>query len=361
MQETKSRTKGSIGRRINSYLRTATLLVALAVLATACGGSSDSGGQSSSGSGSGGASDESIGAILKTFANAYWGSMRQGIQDEAENRGIELDVQAARSESGTSEQVNKLEAMATQHGCFAVAPISSTNLIQPLVPISENDKPIVNLDSPLADDAVESAGITVETFIASNNERAGTIAGEHMIELLNGEGQVALIGGIPGDATSRARLEGFKRAVDESGVEIVQEDTADWAREQALTDATNIMRSNPELDGFFAANDTMALGIVQAVQNSGNDVEVIGVDGTENALQAVQNGNLSGTVSQYPYAIGAMGVEACIAAMNGEKLPKNVDAPIRLITSENADQALESFPQPFFEYKDPFADLIGQG
>jgi ribose transport system substrate-binding protein len=116
------------------------------------------------------------------------------------------------------------------------------------------------------------------------------------------------------------------------------------------------------LSGFFVANDDMALGVSRAIADAGKQgqVQVVSVDGIQDALKAVQAGTLSATVSQYPYTIGAMGIEACKAAMAGKTLPANVTAPVLVVTKDNAAQALASFPKPFASYNDPFSSLIGK-
>ena len=75
----------------------------------------------------------------------------------------------------------------------------------------------------------------------------------------------------------------------------------------ALTKATDIIAANPDVKAFFAANDDMGLGIVQAVENAGKtgEISVVSVDGNEDALQSVEDGGLYATVAQYPYAIGS--------------------------------------------------------
>ena len=52
------------------------------------------------------------------------------------------------------------------------------------------------------------------------------------------------------------------------------------------------MRAKPGIEGFFAANDQMALGIAQAVRNAGKqgDIAIVGVDGIEDALKAIERG-----------------------------------------------------------------------
>jgi ABC-type sugar transport system substrate-binding protein len=101
----------------------------------------------------------------------------------------------------------------------------------------------------------------------------------------------------------------------------------------------------------------MALGVADAVQAAGrrNDVKVVGFDGIHDALDAVRNGTLSATVAQYPYTIGQLGVEACLAAIRGESLPTKVDAPVQLVTKDNVAQAEANFPKPVESFDDPFA------
>ena len=77
------------------------------------------------------------------------------------------------------------------------------------------------------------------------------------------------------------------------------------------------------------------------------------------ALGAVQHGEMSATVSQYPYTIGRLGVEACLAAASGKSLPGHVDAPIQVVTRRNVARAEEKFPQPVQPFESPFASLLG--
>ncbi len=333
--------------------RIALVILAVVMMAVAaCGGS-----QSSS-SASGG----QVAAIIKGLDNPFFQAMQQGIQDQAKAQGTNVTVQAATSITDTTGQADKLQAVAGQnYGCYIVNPISGTNLVQPLVPISQANKPIINIDNPISADAATGAGLKVSTYIGTDNVSAGKLAASEMAKLLPNGGDVALVGGIAGDVTSQARLTGFQQGVP-SNIHIVQTVAADWDRQKALTAAGDILRARPGLKGFFVANDDMGLGVSRAIADAGKQgqVQVVSVDGIQDALKAVQAGTLSATVSQYPYTIGAMGMEACKAAMAGKTLPTNVTAPVLLVTKDNAAQALASFPKPFASYPDPFATLIGK-
>lgn len=317
-------------------------------------------GRGGGGSDTGGNKAVKSAVVLKTLSNPYWVALRDGITAGAAKTSGSAKIQAAESETNIDQQTTLLNTLAGgDYGCYAVAPITGTNLNQPLSQVSAAKKTVVNLDSPIDAKAAASAGVKIATFIASNNGTAGQIAGQHMAKLLGGKGQVAVIGGLSGDANSNARTGGFTKAAEAGGLTVVQTVAADWDREKALNATENILRAHKALKGVYAANDGMALGSQQAVENAKRtEVKVIGTDGTEDAMQSVQSGGLAASVAQYPYAIGLMGMEACQAAAEGATLPKQVDAPLTLVTKGNSAAALKVYPRPFKAYVDPFAELL---
>ncbi len=310
--------------------------------------------QSSSG-GSGGSGSSSYAAVIKGLDNPFFQQMQQGIDAQSKTDSVSVEVQAAQSVTDTSGQADKLDAMAQQgYDCYVVNPISGTNLIQGLARIAAQKTPVVNIDSPIEADAAAKADLKVTTYIGTDNSEAGKMAGDTMVDALGGSGKVALIGGISGDVTSAARIDGFTAAV-KGKLTTLPVVAADWDRQVALTKATDILSANKDVAGFFAANDDMALGIARAVANAGKtgDIAIISVDGIEDALKAVKSGDLYATVAQYPYAIGQMGVQACEMASAGNQLPANITAPVAVVTKADADQALAKFPAPFQPFDNP--------
>jgi ABC-type sugar transport system substrate-binding protein len=187
------------------------------------------------------------------------------------------------------------------------------------------------------------------------------MAGDEMLKLLPGGGKVVAIGGTSGDVTSAARITGFQGAVKtQPSITVLDTVAANWDRQEALTQASTLLRANPDLAGFFVANDDMALGVARAVAsaNKTGTVKIVSVDGLKEALEGVKSGELSAVVAQYPLVIGQMGVEACKAASSGKTLPTNVAAPVELVTKDNAEQAISATPKPFGQYADPFQGLL---
>jgi ABC-type sugar transport system substrate-binding protein len=344
-----------------STSRLMAVTLSASLLLAACGsdnGDNSGGGSDSADTGTAAEGSTSVGAVIKGLDNPFFQAMEDGIEAGAADLGVEAEVQAAADIADTTGQGERLSAMAGQgFDCFIVNPISATNLLQGMTQIPDGT-PVVNIDLPVEAAAAQEAGVEIATYIGTRNESAGQLAGEHMLELVGGEGQVGIIGGIAGDVTSAARIDGFTAAV-EGQLELVGPVAADWQRERALTAATDMIQANPDLVGFFAANDDMGLGIARAIANAGRtgEIEVISVDGNQNALEAVEAGELSATVAQYPYAIGELGVQACQIAIEGGDLPENVEAPVALVTADVAPEAIESFPAPFQEFENPLDEL----
>ncbi|MBF8184396.1 substrate-binding domain-containing protein [Nonomuraea sp. K274] len=341
--------------------RTAALsavLAAGALALSACGSGETTGTSPAAGGAS--TATPKIAAVIKGLDNPFFQTMKQGMDEQAATAKAPVTVQAANAITDTTGQADKLNGLAGQDfSCYVINPISGTNLVQGLAQLSAQNKTVVNIDSPIDAAAAKSANVKPATYIGTDNVEAGKMAGQRMTELLPDGGEVAAIGGIAGDVTSGARIEGFQQGIGPE-VKVLQTVAANWERQTALTAATDVMQAHPELAGFFVANDDMGLGVARAVANAGKTgkVKVISVDGIKDALNAVKAGTLDGTVAQYPYAIGLMGVEACQAAAAGKTLPTNVKAPVELVTKENADKALAATPKPFGSYDDPFTSLI---
>lgn len=340
----------------------AALAATASLVLAACGGSSGGspGGGSAAASPAPAQGPVKIAAVIKGLDNPFFQSMQKGIEDGSAAGGAQTTVQAATGISDTTGQADKLTGLAGQDfGCYIVNPISGTNLVQGIAQIAGAGKPIVNIDSPIDAGAADAAGAKIATYVGTDNTKAGGMAAQEVATLVPGGGPVAVIGGIAGDVTSGARVDGFTKGLG-SSFTVVQTVAANWERQEALTQATNILRAHPDVKAFFAANDDMGLGITRAVANEGKagQVQVVSVDGNPDALQAVASGELAATVAQYPYAIGQMGVDACRAAAGGATLPAKVDAPVMLVTKDNAQQAISTAPKPFGPYDNPFTALI---
>jgi ABC-type sugar transport system substrate-binding protein len=332
-------------------LRRILVAFVLALGATAGCGDDDSGARDSGG--------ERLGVVIKGLDNPFFTAMREGVLAAAHDRKADVRLSAASGLEDTAGQASKLEALvADELDCYVVNPISQSNLAQALSHVPQGT-PIVNIDSPVGGDEARALGIDISTYIGTDNEAAGGLAADTMADLVGRGASVGVIGGISGDATSAARVDGFGEGA-RGHFDPLHPVTADWDERKAMLAARTLLHEEPGIAGFFAANDQMALGVAEAVADAGRTgrVAVVGVDGIQEALEAVERGEMSATVSQYPYTIGSLGVEACLAAASGEPLPAKVDAPIQVVTRRNVARAEENFPRPVQPFKSPFAAFL---
>jgi ABC-type sugar transport system substrate-binding protein len=298
-----------------------------------------------------------IGVVLNALDNPFFVAMYEGARARATRLGLPAAVRAVANNADLAGQAAQVRALvAAGNDCYAVAPITATNLVSAL---RGTRRPIV-LNSPIDATAAKRLGVRTLAYIGTDDFAAGRLAGERMAALLRGGGDVALLGGWAGNLNSALRLGGFERGIRGSPVRVIARATADYDRTKAEIAAETILRAHPGIAGFYAANDLMALGAADALAAAGKTgkVRVIGLDGIPEALDAVRAGSLSATVSQYPYVMGEMAVEACAAAARGATLPPRVEAPIALLTRADIARAIAAFPKPFQPYSDPFKRLL---
>lgn len=277
-----------------------------------------------------------FGYVVQDLGNQYWVSVAEGVQDKAAELGIEVVVLDARTDA--ARQLSNVEDLILQGiDALLLSPWDAPSGGTAVEAANRADIPVFVLD----------IGVThgeVASFLVSDNYEGGVMAGEYMIELLGGEGRVALIQTQLGYEIPALRGEGFEDTVTAAGIEVVARQPADSQRALGLTVMENYLQTYPDLDGVFAYNDEMALGAVEAIHNANrqDQIRVIGFDAIGDAVEAIRQGRLAATVAQQPYLLGQMGVEVALAYLSGEEVEAETYIDVMLITPENVD---EIFPR----------------
>src|SRR5699024_6643014 len=104
------------------------------------------------------------------------------------------------------------------------------------------------------------------------------------------EGTIALIRGVPGNASTESRVNGVIDTIEDSDIEVVSDLAANSDRAEARSVMASVLQSNPDVSIVFAANDDMALGALEAIGSAGvamDDILVVGVDGTQDAVDSI--------------------------------------------------------------------------
>jgi len=288
-----------------------------------------------------------IGALTKSLANPFFLRMKEGYDYAQKKLGVEVVFGSTPKEEADVEQLNILQSWITEGSFdgFVVTPFRPNSLNTALTMASRKNLPIINIDELIPEDTAKADGIKIVTRIASNNVEAGRLQAQLVLNSVPKGSNVAIIEGDPGTTSSRDRVTGFTNAAKEGGLTIIASQPANWNRTKATELATIILKHDPNLRAFCVANDDMALGVVQALQKAGatGKVIVVSVDGTPDAVDAVKQGLLAGTVAQYPDAMAYLAIEAMVKKLKGEAVPEKIDSPIKLITKDNLSDAGKYF------------------
>jgi ribose transport system substrate-binding protein len=287
--------------------------------------------------GAGAGKEARVAMVLKTLSSQYWKLVAAGAQDAAKKYNVDLILLGPPSEDLVEQQINMVQDALTRHPdvlCFS--PSQPPTAVNVLNRAKKKHVPVVLIDTPMPASYTDYA-----TFIGTTNRKAGEQAGEILIAMLQKGDKVVLINGAPGNPTCTERIEGAEETLTAAGIIVAAKQPAYSDREKAYTAMQNILQSEPDITGVFAANDEMALGALRALQQRGKNVPVIGVDGTSDALKSILAGDLYGTIAQKPYDMGYLAIEKSLQLIKGKKISKRIDSGTDIITKKNAQQLLE--------------------
>lgn len=278
-----------------------------------------------------------IGAVAKQFQNEYWRTLKSGYEEgqkKAAEAGVNItvDVQAALDENDEQGQLAVVNNMINKrYAALMLSPISDGNLVPGVESALEKGIPAVNVNDGLIANA--------PNFVGPKAIQNGELAAEWIAEKLEGKGQVAIVIGMPKAFAARQRTTGFKNWMAENApeIEVVAEQNADWDRNKARELADTWIKNFPDLKAIFCNNDGMALGVVEAVEASGRDILVVGVDGIGEAYDSIRAGKLDATIDSFPFYKAQIALECTLRIIGGQELPRVVWTPQALIDSTNVD------------------------
>ena len=280
-----------------------------------------------------------IAVIPKGTIHEFWKTVHAGAEKAGQELNVDVLWKGSLKEDDRDAQISVVENIITRKvDGIVLAPLDDAALRRPVDEAMRSGIPVVIFDSGLQGDNYVS-------YVATDNFKAGQLAGRYMVELLAGKGKVAVLRYSEGSDSTTRREDGFLDAIQShEGIEIVTSNQyAGVTTESALKATENLLfrfggaGGRLEIDGIFCATEPTTLGILRALQNAGyaGKIEFIGFDSSETMIAALQAGELHGFVVQNPMQIGYLGVQTIIRHIRGEQVPRRIDTGSTLVTSEN--------------------------
>ena len=280
--------------------------------------------------------------FAQTENNNPWRiAQTESMRNAAEENGVEIVITDA--QSNTPKQVSDIQDMIAQGvDVLFIPPREEQGLEPALQSARDAGVPVFLLDREANAEICED----YVSFMGSNFVEQGERAAEWLVEATNGKAKVAELQGTVGASVTADRGEGFKSVIDEnSGMEIVASQSGNFNRAEGQNVMEQILGGNPDLDAVYAHNDEMAIGAIQALKDAGRkpgeDVTVVSVDGTRDALQAIIDGDLGATVETNP-RFGPLAFDTAERFLSGEQIPTKITVQDRLFDKSNAAQFIDS-------------------
>lgn len=281
---------------------------------------------------------DTVGVSMALFDDNFLTVLRNGMQDYAKTLdGVTLQIEDAQND--VAKQQSQIQNfIAAGVDAIIVNPVDTDATVAMSKIAADAGIPLVYVNrEPINVNELPDK----QSFVASEEIVAGTLEAQEVCRLLGGKGKAVVMMGELSNQGARMRTKAVHDvlATDEcKGIEIVEEQTANWQRTQGSDLVTNWLSSGLEFNAVIANNDEMAIGAAQALKAAGKDMKdyvVAGVDATQDALAAMEAGDIDVTVFQNAAGQGKGALDAALKIAKGESVEKKVYIPFELVTPEN--------------------------
>lgn len=275
-----------------------------------------------------------IGVVPKGAGHVFWLTVKAGAQKAAAEAGYTVEWNAPTLEVDASRQKDIVDSMITRRlAGIALAPVERKALAGTVDRGHNAGIPMAVFDSD-----VDTPNRL--TYVATDNREGGRMAARRLAEGLGGKGKVALIGFMPGSASTMEREAGFREEMQARfpGIQIVVESFGMANRAKAMAVTENALTAYPDLAGIFADNESSSAGALQAIKSrQARKVKFVAFDANEQFIEDLRTGWIDAIVLQDPYQMGYEAVKAITTRLSGGAPAPRRDLPATLVHLGNLD------------------------
>ncbi len=275
-----------------------------------------------------------VGVVPKGANHIFWQTVHAGAIKAAREYGFEVEWNAPTLEIDSSRQIDIVESMVNRRlAGIVLAPVDKKALVAVVERAAKAGVPVSIFDSGIDTDQRIS-------YVATNNEEGGRMAARRLGEAIGGKGKVAVIGFMPGSASTMEREHGFQdemrsRFPDVNVVGLLF-GMADRAKAMAATE--NVLTAHPDLAGLFADNESSSAGAVQALKSrNARQVKLVAFDASDQLIADLKAGWIDSIVVQNPFRMGYESTKAIGLHLRGQPLTKLIDSGATLVTPSNLE------------------------
>jgi ribose transport system substrate-binding protein len=278
-----------------------------------------------------GAADQkfTIAIFTKNLTNPAYEAFRIAADRVARAAGARIVHYVPKQPDNADEQKAMVEqALKQPPDAVVFIPVDDVAMIESVKKLNEAKIPIVLVSNPLPGSFV--------TYVGADDFEIGYKQARYLFDRLGAKARIVIIEGVPVAPTNRERVRGYQRALAESpGIEVLASGTGNYQQPDAKRLMVQFLQKYSEIDAVLAANDGMALGALEALQQAKRTSVVIGINGILPAVKQIETGALLASVDFNMFKIGCTATRAALRYLRGEPLPEKILLPAEIIDKTN--------------------------
>ncbi|MGQ0509154.1 MAG: sugar ABC transporter substrate-binding protein [Betaproteobacteria bacterium] len=271
-----------------------------------------------------------IAVFTKNRSNPAYAGARLGADRVAASLGASTRHYVPEKPDDVAQQVALIDqAIADRPHAMVFVPVHESAINDSIRKIQAAGIPIVSLISPV------TVGERVSWVCSDDRELAAEIT-RHVAGKLGRKGRVIILEGIPGSSTSLPRLQGIQSALAEyPGLAVAASVRGDYQRDIACAAVAALLAKELQFDAVIAANDSMALGALDALGAREPLPLVVGVNAVPEAIAAIKSGRMLATVDFDAMKMACIATEAAVRHLRGETIAPRIALPVQVVDRSN--------------------------
>lgn len=276
-----------------------------------------------------------IAVFTKNFSNPAYGAARLGAERAAAALGAQVLHFVPQRPDDAQQQaalIGQALALQPRPDAFVLSPVHPTQVDDAIRSVAAAGLPLVGFVNPIA--AAPSV-----SYVSSDDHALAQAIARHLFRHLQGRGRVLVVGGPQGSYTSEERLRGFRDAATGCpDIALVAVVAGDYDRGVARERSLAWLRAHGPVQGCLVANDIMAIGVLEALEQAGQDAAVVGVNAIPEAIAAIGAGRMLATADFNAMQMAYLATECAVRHLRGEGVPEVIELPVQVVDRNNCSE-----------------------
>ncbi len=270
-----------------------------------------------------------IAVFTKNNTNPAYAAFRLAADQIGQGNGARIQHFVPKQPDNVDEQKAMVEeVLKSRPDVVVFIPVDDVAMVESVKKLNEAEIPIVLASNPLPGRFV--------TYVGADDYDIGYREARYLFDKLGAKGKIVILEGTAGAPTNRERLRGYRQALSETpGIEVLASAPGNYQQADGKRVMAEFLKTYPQIDALLSANDSMALGALEALKDANRTTTVIGINGILPAVKQIEAGNILASVDFNMFKIGCTATLAAVRYLHREPLPEKVMLPAEVIDKSN--------------------------